>query len=58
MLKVFSIENDGFAEVHNMRQLQANNKSLNLTFSSNAIAWSHLDVNILATCKSEAGFVN
>lgn len=32
-----------------MRQQQGNNKSLNLTFSSNAISWSHIDGNILAT---------
>lgn len=32
-----------------MRQQQSNNKSLNLTYSSNAIAWSHIDTNILAT---------
>lgn len=32
-----------------MRQQQSNNKSLNLTYSSNAIAWSQLDSNILAT---------
>lgn len=49
MLKVFSIDSDGFSEVHNMRQQQSNNKNLNLTFSSNAIAWSHLDTNVLAT---------
>lgn len=49
VLKVLSIESDGFTEVHNLRQQQSNNKSLNLTFSSNAIAWSHIDVNILAT---------
>lgn len=49
MLKVLSIENDGFTEVHNLRQQQNNSKTLNLTFSSNAIAWSHIDVNVLAT---------
>lgn len=49
VLKVFNIDSDGFSEVHNMRQQQSNNKSLNLTFSSNAIAWSHLDTNLLAT---------
>lgn len=49
MLKVLSIDSDGFSEVHNMRQQQNNNKSLNLTYSSNAIAWSHIDTNILAT---------
>lgn len=32
-----------------MRQQQSNNKNLNLTYSSNAIAWSHIDTNILAT---------
>lgn len=32
-----------------MRQLQGNNKNLNLTYSSNAIAWSQLETNILAT---------
>jgi WD repeat-containing protein 24 len=49
VLKVLNIDNDGFSEVHNMRQQQSNNKSLNLTYSSNAIAWSHLDNSILAT---------
>lgn len=49
MLKVFSIDSDGFSEVHNMRQQQGNNKGLNLTFSSLTIAWSHLDSNVLAT---------
>lgn len=46
---MLSIENDGFTEVHNLRQQQNNSKTLNLTFSSNAIAWSHIDVNVLAT---------
>lgn len=32
-----------------MRQLQGNNKNLNLTYSSSAIAWSHIETNILAT---------
>lgn len=49
VLKVFSIDSDGFSEAHNMRQLQGNNKNLNLTYSSNAIAWSQLETNILAT---------
>lgn len=49
VLKVFSIDHDGFAEVHNMRQQQGNSKNLNLSYSSNAIAWSHLETNILAT---------
>lgn len=49
VLKVLSFENGGFFEVHNMRQQQSNNKSLNLTYSSSAIAWSHIDTNILAT---------
>ena len=49
MLKVFNIDSDGFSEVHNMRQHQLNSKNLNLTFSSNAIAWSHIESNILAT---------
>ncbi|KAG5666801.1 hypothetical protein PVAND_014811 [Polypedilum vanderplanki] len=49
LLKVFSFENDGFTEIHNMRQQPSNNKNHNLSFSSNAIDWSKIDTNILAT---------
>ncbi|XP_058130131.1 GATOR complex protein WDR24 [Anopheles ziemanni] len=45
LLKVFSIENDGFTEVCNMR----GGKNQNLSYSSNDVAWSSLDTNILAT---------
>ncbi|XP_053659175.1 GATOR complex protein WDR24 [Anopheles marshallii] len=45
LLKVFSIENDGFTEVCNMR----GGKNQNLSYSSNDVAWSSLDSNILAT---------
>lgn len=45
VLKVYSIENDGFTEVCNMRS----GKSQNLSYSSNDVAWSTLDSNILAT---------
>ncbi|XP_035919644.1 GATOR complex protein WDR24 [Anopheles stephensi] len=45
LLKVFSIENDGFTEVCNMR----GGKNQNLSYSSNDVAWSALDSNILAT---------
>lgn len=44
-MKVFSIENDGFTEVCNMR----GGKNQNLSYSSNDVAWSALDSNILAT---------
>lgn len=44
-MKVFSIENDGFTEVCNMR----GGKNQNLSYSSNDVAWSTLDNNILAT---------
>lgn len=50
---MFSIDHDGFNEVHNMRGTgisgTGNNKGHNLSFSSNAIAWSHIDNNLLAT---------
>ncbi|KAL7014207.1 hypothetical protein ACKWTF_015799 [Chironomus riparius] len=42
LLKVYMINNDSFSELHNMRHH-------NLSYSSNAIAWSHLNTNILAT---------
>jgi WD repeat-containing protein 24 len=45
VLKVFSIENDGFTEVCNMR----GGKNPNLSYSSNDVAWSHIDHNLLAT---------
>lgn len=45
MLKVYSIENDGFLEVCNMR----GGKNQNLSYSSNDVAWSTLDQNLLAT---------
>uniref|UniRef100_A0A8D8G678 GATOR2 complex protein WDR24 n=1 Tax=Culex pipiens TaxID=7175 RepID=A0A8D8G678_CULPI len=45
LLKVFSIESDGFTEVCNMR----GGKNQNLSTSSNDVAWSALDSNILAT---------
>lgn len=44
-MKVFSIEPDGFNEVCNMR----GGKNQNLSYSSNDVAWSSLDNNILAT---------
>lgn len=37
VLKLFSIENDNFIETYNMR------KQPNLSFCSNAIAWSHIE---------------
>ncbi|XP_023292808.2 GATOR complex protein WDR24 [Lucilia cuprina] len=45
LLKVFAINNDGFTEVCNMR----GGKNQNLSYSSNDVAWSTLDTNILAT---------
>ncbi|KAL9893205.1 GATOR complex protein WDR24 [Glossina fuscipes] len=45
LLKLYSIENDGFTEVCNMR----GGKNQNLSYSSNDVAWSALDSNILAT---------
>lgn len=45
VLKVFSVENDGFTEVCNMR----GSKNQNLSYSSNDVAWSNIDNNILAT---------
>ncbi|XP_055857530.1 GATOR complex protein WDR24 isoform X1 [Episyrphus balteatus] len=45
LLKVFSIDSDGFTEVCNMR----GGKNQNLSYSSNDVAWSILDSNILAT---------
>lgn len=45
VLKIFSIEYDGFTEVCNMR----GGKNQNLSYSSNDVAWSTLDHNILAT---------
>lgn len=45
MLKVYSIETDGFLEVCNMR----GGKNQNLSYSSNDVAWSTLDNHLLAT---------
>lgn len=45
MLKVLSIDSDGFTEVCNMR----GGKNQNLSYSSNDVAWSMLDKNLLAT---------
>ncbi|CAD6994446.1 unnamed protein product [Ceratitis capitata] len=45
LLKVFAIYSDGFTEVCNMR----GGKNQNLSYSSNDVAWSTLDSNILAT---------
>ncbi|GAB0092870.1 GATOR complex protein WDR24 [Sergentomyia squamirostris] len=45
LLKVFSIESDCFTEVCNMR----GGKNQNLSYSSNDVAWSYLEPNILAT---------
>lgn len=45
VLKVYSIEDDGFQEVCNMRA----GKNHNLSYSSNDISWSHLEGHILAT---------
>ncbi|XP_030370588.1 GATOR complex protein WDR24 [Scaptodrosophila lebanonensis] len=48
LLKVFAIDSDGgfgFTEVCNMR----GGKNQNLSYSSNDVAWSSLDSNILAT---------
>lgn len=45
MLKVLSIDTDGFTEVCNMR----GGKNQNLSYSSNDVAWSMLDKNLLAT---------
>lgn len=45
LLKIFSIDDDGFTEVCNMRS----GKNPNLSFSSNDVAWSTLESNLLAT---------
>ncbi|XP_055321003.1 GATOR complex protein WDR24 isoform X1 [Sitodiplosis mosellana] len=45
LLKVLSIDSDGFTEVCNMRS----GKNQNLSYSSNDVAWSMLDRNLLAT---------
>jgi len=45
VLKLYSIDNDGFTEVCNMR----GGKNQNLSYSSNDVAWSTIDSNILAT---------
>lgn len=45
VLKVYSIDTDGFSEVCNMR----GGKNQNLSYSSNDVAWSVLDSNLLAT---------
>lgn len=45
LLKVYAIYSDGFTEVCNMR----GGKNQNLSYSSNDVAWSSLDSNILAT---------
>lgn len=45
VLKVLSIDSDGFTEVCNMR----GGKNQNLSYSSNDVAWSMLDKNLLAT---------
>lgn len=45
MLKVYAIEPDGFVEVCNMR----GGKNQNLSYSSNDVAWSACDPNLLAT---------
>ncbi|XP_031630571.1 GATOR complex protein WDR24 isoform X2 [Contarinia nasturtii] len=45
LLKVLSIDSDGFTEVCNMR----GGKNQNLSYSSNDVAWSMLDKNLLAT---------
>lgn len=45
VLKVLSIDSDGFTEVCNMR----GGKNQNLSYSSNDVAWSLLDKNLLAT---------
>ncbi|XP_055695511.1 GATOR complex protein WDR24 [Lutzomyia longipalpis] len=45
LLKVFSIEAEKFVEVCNMR----GGKNQNLSYSSNDVAWSYLEQNILAT---------
>lgn len=43
VLKVYSIEPDGFLEVCNMR----GGKNQNLSYSSNDVAWSALDNNLV-----------
>lgn len=45
VLKVYSIEPDGFVEICNMR----GGKNQNLSYSSNDVAWSTIDHNLLAT---------
>lgn len=45
MLKVYSIEHDGFIESCNLRA----GKSQNLSYSSNDVCWCPTDTNILAT---------
>lgn len=45
MLKVYSIEHDGFIESCNLRA----GKSQNLSYSSNDVTWCPTDTNILAT---------
>ncbi|XP_034662632.1 GATOR complex protein WDR24 [Drosophila subobscura] len=45
LLKVYSIDDYGFREVCNMR----GGKNQNLSYSSNDVAWSTMDCNLLAT---------
>lgn len=45
VLKVYSIEPDGFVEACNMR----GGKNQNLSYSSNDVAWSTIEHNLLAT---------
>lgn len=45
MLKVYSIEQEEFCEISNLRS----GKNQNLSFSSNDVAWSAVDSHILAT---------
>lgn len=50
LLKVFSIQNDGFVELNNMRGAAAGSqKNHNLSYSSNCVAWNPIDAHILAT---------
>lgn len=50
---MYSIEPDGFLEICNMR----GGKNQNLSYSSNDVAWSTLDNNLLATAATN-GYVS
>ena len=50
VLKVYSINSDGFLELNNMRGAAAGSqKNHNLSYSSNCVDWSPIEANIIAT---------